>query len=1228
MSANYSDFEYLFYRSPIYNGHPWNWTTMPDIELAPDVNGTYQVSYSFITDKATQISYYNGTGFSSFQELYDSFQAANGPLQALVDYVMNPTDAYSGLFSDVANIEFINPTSGRGMIDIAVSTAAVEPGTHVLNDLESRVPVDYAIHGDIWLTVAAQSSGGVGTKVYQDVVHEIAHALGLKHPFDGSPSTTSFTHQYTTMSYDALPGMKQVGYESYAVHPFGLQILDIAALQKIYGRNYTTRSASDPQVTDGGNTIYKEGNGFGHTKDVPFIYTIWDGGGVDTIDLTSYDNGVLLDLRQGYFSSVGKANDATYNSPSRGAGLIDANLAIAFHTVIENAKGTVGNDIIIGNLWENELLGNDGDDKLYGEGSLYDYQQGYIGVDNRDALDPNRAVPFSDDDILRGGRGKDEVYGGKGNDTLIADASASGLLEGDLYDGGVGHDTLDYSNVVLGSGKGISLTSSWAKAWDGTTTSGIQDDILGIENFILTDANDRFERGSIPNHLYATINGGGGSDTAVYAASHTYTINNLVIDNRVTSETKIWSSNGLGADRLINFETIAVGGISIILPDENTSTGSGSPFNPNRDFVDYSGATVAATMLLNNDDSRIANSTAVLGSVTHEFRTAYMTGVPQLITQITGTNHGDTIDIASWQNGTKDWTYSNFRVVTGTGDDTVHVYVAPGTTGVTLGYDIRLTYTGGDDVYNIDMPISEIRLANTIMLADVSVNILSYGSNSVTARLDIAGHGTLTFSLSHSSSTSMTVRLDTGGSININTSSTYSTTGSSTAATTIYGTWGDDVWVGRSSAETYYGKDGNDVITGGGGNDTLYGGAGDDTYIFASGFSSSATGDRIVEAYGGGEDTIKFIGGILPANVYLWTNLSGNLTFQLDSSPSNNTLTADGLYSTTDGISVFVEKVEFDDSTVWDLTNGLHLRNNNTGRGVFGTVYADTIEGGTAADTLYGYAGADTLVGKAGDDTLIGGYGDDVYIFGSNFSSSTAGDVVIENAGGGLDTIRFVDAIDPDDMFIWTDNAGYLWLQLGTGASTHTLKIGVDYAGGTGVTNHVERFEFDDNTVWDMSEGLYLRNNNTGRSLYGSSYDDEIYGGAGNDVLRGYGGNDLLSGGTGTNHYYGGNGADRFVYKAGDSDGSSYMDYIWDFKPSEGDIIDIADILSYDPLVDTLSNFVNLQASSGNYYLRVDTDGTGTAQTWQYLAFLENVSGNLTGITVNDLVNNGSLIVA
>src|SRR5262249_19727859 len=59
----------------------------------------------------------------------------------------------------------------------------------------------------------------------------------------------------------------------------------------------------------------------------------------------------------------------------------------------------------------------------------------------------------------------------------------------------------------------------------------------------------------------------------------------------------------------------------------------------------------------------------------------------------------------------------------------------------------------------------------------------------------------------------------------------------------------------------------------------------------------------------------------------------------------------------------------------------------------------ENVVGGSGSDSLTGDAGANVLDGGAGADTMTGGAGDDAYYVDS------AGDVVVENMGDGIDTV-------------------------------------------------------------------------------------------------------------------------------------------------------------------------------------------------------------------------------
>ncbi|MGF6327681.1 surface adhesion protein [Pseudomonas sp. BS3782 TE3695] len=104
--------------------------------------------------------------------------------------------------------------------------------------------------------------------------------------------------------------------------------------------------------------------------------------------------------------------------------------------------------------------------------------------------------------------------------------------------------------------------------------------------------------------------------------------------------------------------------------------------------------------------------------------------------------------------------------------------------------------------------------------------------------------------------------------------------------------------------------------------------------------------------------------------------------------------------------------------------------------------------------------------------------------------------------------------------------------------------------------------------------------------LFGQGGNDLLDGGKGNDILLGGSGNDSLVGGQGNDILIGGSGADTFIWKAGDT-GS---DVIKDFKASEGDRIDLRDLLQGET-GSTIDNFLKITTVDGVSSLQISSGG-------------------------------------
>ncbi|NEP28276.1 M10 family metallopeptidase C-terminal domain-containing protein, partial [Moorena sp. SIO3I6] len=317
-------------------------------------------------------------------------------------------------WSEVANINFTKVIDSKKVAgDIRFAKSSKPDGAW------AYLPDPSAEAGDIWFSHGKEyNTDKKGTFGYHTFLHEIGHALGLKHPHakDGSRVVANLnidTTAYTVMSYRSyvnqpLSGLIQNFY------PTTPMLHDIAAIQYIYGANMNTRK---------GNTVYKWAPG------QQLLETIWDAGGNDTIDWSNQSSNAKINLNPGQWSQLGPAY---WN----GKELESRTLAIAYGVTIENGIGGSGNDTIYGNNVANVLRGGEGNDYLSG-GSGNDFLTGGSGNDS--------LTGGSGNDSLTGGTGSDRLYGGTGNDNLYGSSgndTLSGSSGNDLLSGSSGNDSL------------------------------------------------------------------------------------------------------------------------------------------------------------------------------------------------------------------------------------------------------------------------------------------------------------------------------------------------------------------------------------------------------------------------------------------------------------------------------------------------------------------------------------------------------------------------------------------------------------------------------------------------------------------------------------------------------------------------------------------------------------------------------------------------------------------
>jgi Ca2+-binding RTX toxin-like protein len=312
-----------------------------------------------------------------------------------------------------------------------------------------------------------------------------------------------------------------------------------------------------------------------------------------------------------------------------------------------------------------------------------------------------------------------------------------------------------------------------------------------------------------------------------------------------------------------------------------------------------------------------------------------------------------------------------------------------------------------------------------------------------------------------------------------------------------------NVITGGAGADTLSGGDGDDTLTGAGsadfldggtGNDTMAGGTGSDIYIVDS------IGDVVIENASGGTDEVRttLASYALGANVENlrfigtgdFTGIGNTLANAITGGAGNDTLDGgSGNDTMVGGAGNDTYMVDASGDVVTENANEgtdevrTSLASYTLGANLENLTYTGTANftgtGNTLDNIITGGVGNDSLNGGVGNDTMVGGAGNDTY------TVDAAGDVVIENANEGTDTVRTTLA-----SYSLGDNVENLTF-IGTGGFV---------GAGNGLANVITGGTGAD-------------------TLSGGDGDDTLNGGAGNDLLDGGAGNDTMVGGAGNDIY-------------------------------------------------------------------------------------------------------------
>jgi serralysin len=378
--------------------------------------------------------------------------------------------------------------AGRDSADVQV--AGFNPGS-VIARSHGYYPGVPVYGGDTWLDTKSYSDFRKGTFGYFLTMHELGHSLGLKHPHDSADrlprmSTLRDSTEYTVMSYNDTDDRPQT-FMQY----------DIAALQAMYGADFTTNSGNTYYTWGTNGQMFINGQGQGETHKSRIFLTIWDGGGVDTYDMSNFSEGALIDLTPSGYSRFSRSHLADKTKYTK----VNGNVYNAFQyngdsrSLIENAIGGAGDDRIIGNQASNVLEGRVGKDELEGKGGA---------------------------DTLLGGAGDDTLDGGSGSDVLRGDE---------------GYDFASYASAS--SGVVVSLSAAWQNTGD---ASG--DTYISIEALSGSRYGDSLTGNAENNNLY----GHGGNDWLSGLDGRDYLMGGDGDDSLVGGAGGDWLIGGAGYD--------------------------------------------------------------------------------------------------------------------------------------------------------------------------------------------------------------------------------------------------------------------------------------------------------------------------------------------------------------------------------------------------------------------------------------------------------------------------------------------------------------------------------------------------------------------------------------------------------------------------------------------------------------------------------------------------------
>jgi len=911
------------------------------------ISGTYWLGANWSPTGPTNLSYsFMAPGTSYFITDYSPDNEYNALYELTAGQKTAITSALSG-WSAVANLNFTLTS------DTLTNVGDMRFGGYRLMDNKTAAwayfPDDTPVAGDVWIGPQTnEPNPGKGDYDYMTFIHEIGHALGLKHPFDTSNTNKTLLDptlddvHFTVMSYN----------NNYSYEPTTPMVLDIIAIQSLYGANMQWQT---------GDNIYK------WNADQSIFETIWDAGGNDTIDGSNQLSAVSINLNEGAYSQIGKVFIDLNNQTA-----INDGLAIAYGAKIENAVGSVFNDTLTGNALNNILDGKAGADIMSGgsgndsyvvdnEGdtvielgtslteidSVFSYVSYTLGSNLENLLLVggnnlngtgntlnNTITGNAGNNLLDGGAGIDTLIGGTGNDTYIVDNTQDVVVETSALANEI--DTVMASvsytlsaNVENLTLTGIMNTNASGNAQNNVLTGNSGNNILngggGLDTLIGGAGNDILNGGAGAD----TLSGGTGDDTYVVDNANDIIIEaaNEGVDLVQTTVSYVLSAN-IEAGQILGSDSLNLVGNDL----SNTLTGnsannildgkagadimSGGSGNDSY-VVDNEGDTVIELgTSLTEIDSVFSYVSYTLGS---NLENLLLVGGSNL--NGTGNTLNNTIT-GNAGNNLLDGGAGIDTLIGGTGNDT---YIVDNTQDVVvetsaLANEIdtvmaSVSYTLSANVENLTLTgimntNASGNAQNNVLTGNSGNNILNGGGGLDTL---IGGAGNDTYLVDQVGELALIQELASEGldtlyigytptpqtsTVDLNISSLRNIENVTLEAVGAFSVLGNDLnntLLGNAQANNLQGGAGNDILNGGAGADTLSGGTGDDTYVVDN------ANDIIIEAANEGVDLVQTtVSYVLSANIEAGQIL-GSDSLNLVGNDLSNTLTGNSANNILDG---------------------------------------------------------------------------------------------------------------------------------------------------------------------------------------------------------------------------------------------------------------------------------------------------------------------------------------